>query len=1099
MKWSAGQLVDTDSSGKAKYTWTVDGEHPIEAEAITTTAEGWVLIEIDTTTATIEAGKPTAMPGGPYRGGIKGGNFSPIQFNGNHPDFVEDEDIGHIDTWEWIFGQDRDTGTIWNPTCAFAQAGQYEVSLKVRSEYGKWSYPKEAQVEVIDGKVAGYVRAADLRTPVKEVRLTLTSSHVNKDVLAQIAASDEKLNTTGDGGLWTLTDDKGYYEFAHLPLGSYRIRASKGTGDNAHEFETGIIATELTLDGPNQLAIDFVDISVYPVGGRVVYSIRKNGQDVLVEGVKIKAQPVGAPSLIEALPSTKSLSATGVNYSMPLFAGKYFFLAEKSDHDIRIKEDVPNYDPNIQLVTIEDARTDIDFIDYTTYKLTVFVEDSGKYKIAGQEVIISGDNGQAQGLSDEADGKFAVTLNPGKYTVHVQGADPEEKEVDLTGGDNSVTLTIPVKIELSISPRPKLFDVPDEFLEQFGLDPEDNPEGYMYYYPPEPRTHTYTVTATANGNPVTDFNLFVTDEVGMLTEDAPGEQELFVSGDEGEYIMTAGLPKKTTDDPPLAAPKKIKFRAEKKGYKESDPVSDTVTVLGEVAEGSAAKIVAVPIMNYLVLHDPPGDKSYSYLDDSMTIKGIITNVNIKIDGDKEIPVYPSPWIDSIKTSGGLDPNYPDLKDNGLIGYKNSDPTFGYFLAGAAIEAVSGSAMLVNGALAWAIRLAKLGVLAAKYATGGQAIPGIHFVQYEISPNRHLETPSGDALPDILGPGKGDIYYGEGWTLGLQTKHLMGIEFDTATQAWNLTTETIETYDILDRTNQYIYTIRDIENIISDLSKVVADLEENLTKEENTNGTGTAEYKKMTQEKEKLENSKTTWQKLLNENLAYIWNRDYLLQGKSFEDFKKEKGGNLDDNETLIFSAGPAFEYSRDISAIDLSKYSIDLLLNSKTYVKNETTIKTGFEMFGSGVTIKFDLGAEMSLDSSHHYGSEFESGQIAEQSAGFVLQDDDVGDNFACWVYEDPQWKTPIFFQDAGSISSDPWEPGTNKAVDFTMELLEEPTGTFDYHQGANYKVKLTYTGQRELESAGTVDFLMYDYLADEQDNPTVRFNGDPALYRVKL
>ncbi|MEK7812509.1 MAG: hypothetical protein AAB296_02025, partial [Candidatus Desantisbacteria bacterium] len=334
------------------------------------------------------------------------------------------------------------------PTHHFAGAGQYEVSLKVKSTYGKWSYPQTAQVKVIDGKIAGFVRAADLRTPVGSVTLTLSSSHVDTKVLAQIANSDQKLHTNDDGSIWTLTDEKGYYEFAHIPLGSYRIRVSKGEGDNAHEFQTNIKLSEITLDAPNQLAIDFVDISVYPVGGQIIYSIKKNGVDVLVEDVKVKAQPVGAPSLVEALPSNKSLSATSVNYSLPLFAGKYLFLAEREGHSIRIKEGTPEYDPDTQLVTVKGARTDIDFIDSATRKLTVFVQDSGGYEISSQTVTISGDNGQAEGVSDEADGKFEITLNPGKYTVKVQGADPEEKEIDITGGDEAVTMVIPSKIEL---------------------------------------------------------------------------------------------------------------------------------------------------------------------------------------------------------------------------------------------------------------------------------------------------------------------------------------------------------------------------------------------------------------------------------------------------------------------------------------------------------------------------------------------------------------------------------------------------------------------------------------------------------------------------
>jgi len=250
-------------------------------------------------------------------------------------------------------------------------------------------------------------------------------------------------------------------------------------------------------------------------------------------------------------------------------------------------------------MTIEDARTDVDFVDQTTYDLTVFVKDSGGYLIADVTVEISGDNGQAEGQTNEDEGKYVVTLNPGEYTVTVQGGMPEgeteEKaaEVDLTGGDASVTMIIPSKIELSLSPSPKLFDVSDEFLEQFGLKPEDNPEGYMYYYPPNPRTHTYTITATSNGHAVEDFTLFVTDDVSMMTEDAAVEEEVFVTGEEGEYIIVGGLPKQTDDSPPLATPKRITFRAEQDGWK----VRFTGGILSPRAKRTGARILSQTAIN----------------------------------------------------------------------------------------------------------------------------------------------------------------------------------------------------------------------------------------------------------------------------------------------------------------------------------------------------------------------------------------------------------------------------------------------------------------------------------------------------------------------
>ncbi|MDI6777475.1 MAG: LamG domain-containing protein [Syntrophales bacterium] len=105
-QWYVGTTstsVSTNSNGEAEYTWTAEGSYELKVVATVTTSEGLKLTNSKTTNATIEAGKPTAMPGGPYKGGIAGGNFSPIQFSGNPPDFKESDDVGHIKDWQWVF------------------------------------------------------------------------------------------------------------------------------------------------------------------------------------------------------------------------------------------------------------------------------------------------------------------------------------------------------------------------------------------------------------------------------------------------------------------------------------------------------------------------------------------------------------------------------------------------------------------------------------------------------------------------------------------------------------------------------------------------------------------------------------------------------------------------------------------------------------------------------------------------------------------------------------------------------------------------------------------------------------------------------------
>jgi len=1013
----------------------------------------------------------------------------------------------------------------YNPGAEFTEAGDHVVSLRVQSQYGKWSPLAGTDVTTIDGKIEGKVRAADLRTPVEDVTITLTSSHVDGTALSLVASSHENIDTVSGGGLTTTTDEEGNYSFPNLPLGSYTLIASKTeTDDTIHEFETVKQVTEITLDAPNQLAIDYTDLSVFPVGGQIYYSILKNGEKITVADVEVSAQPLGNASAIDALDSIKALDAKNQNYSMPLFAGKYLFKARLDGHEVRLVGTEPSegtaigttpsgYDSATKLVTIENARTDIDFVDYTTRLITVIVEDSGEFPIETYqdnpiEVSISGTNGQAEGtvaLNGDQQTVFTATVPPGEYTIELPNVptaivkeDSSQKvaEVDVTGGDDSVTMVVPVPIELTIGPAPTLLDVSGEFVEalqEAGIVLNDNPEGFMFFYPPEPRTHTYTVTATANGNPVSDFTLLVTDEISQITDDPPEEITLLIEGDGGGYKITAGKPKLDRSvTPPIAASKTAKFVAQKDGYLDSDMNTQSVTILGFSAVGEASQIVSVPVVNYLVLHDPPGDKSYAFFEDSMTISGVISDMTISANDGTEIPIYPAPWsversIDGVTfdaTENPSDRPFQDLGDKGLLGYKDSDDAVDGFSVAAAAEIIYGGISVGLSSTAFGIPGYILQAVEYGATAGLMGAEVLPIVQYSVRPSRLLKTPAGDKLPDLMGSGKGDIYYGEGWTLGLQLQYLLAIE--KVGEEWVPRTEERMTYDILERSNQYLYTIRDIENLIIDLGKAI----DETTDED---------------EKTKLENAKSTWEQLLTDNLAYQWQQNILLEeGQlTFEQFRDQNGLDADDSgnvETLIFSAGPSFKYSRAITQAKHVSFSTKVSAASSGFLMGFGDTFAGADIFGTGSTTHFRIGANASLSTAQSLSQGAKSGQEVKQTIGFVLQDDDIGDNIATRVYADQQWGTPLFFTDDGSVTSDPWEPGTNKAVDVTLELIDEPTsaGPFDYHDGAHYRVQCSYAGLRELDSA-SVAFSLVAPPVPNQGNVTVRFNGQSGPYTVKL
>lgn len=100
-----GKVFASGVNPRAEFSHIGEGAHRLEFAVTVTTTENLVLTGSKDAIVHLEAGVPTAFPGGPYRGGIADGNFSPIAFQGNNPGFIEAEDIGRIVAWKWSFDE----------------------------------------------------------------------------------------------------------------------------------------------------------------------------------------------------------------------------------------------------------------------------------------------------------------------------------------------------------------------------------------------------------------------------------------------------------------------------------------------------------------------------------------------------------------------------------------------------------------------------------------------------------------------------------------------------------------------------------------------------------------------------------------------------------------------------------------------------------------------------------------------------------------------------------------------------------------------------------------------------------------------------------
>ena len=259
---------------------------------------------------------------------------------------------------------------------------------------------------------------------------------------------------------------------------------------------------------------------------------------------------------------------------------------------------------------------------------------------------------------------------------------------------------------------------------------------------------------------------------------------------------------------------------------------------------------------------------------------------------------------------------------------------------------------------------------------------------------------------------------------------------------------------------------------------------------------------------------------MEKNPAYVWQRQHIEGKKLFSQetdktvYGDENSGKLSDRDALeafmtsqfekggkllVFTGGSEFEYSRTINETNVIEFSSEFSISTEARFSNDLKNSVGSVVFGTGTKLEFGTGAEAAIGTTQALTKIRESGTISEQTVGFVLGDGDVWDSFATYSYEGP-WGTPIFFTDPGSVSSWPWQAGTERGVDLQFQLLStEDNGPFDYRDGAHYQFQITSTGRGVKEGSG-LPFIFYDLPTGEyvprRFQQTLRLDHSTVLSR---
>ncbi len=314
----------------------------------------------------------------------------------------------------------------------------------------------------------------------------------------------------------------------------------------------------------------------------------------------------------------------------------------------------------------------------------------------------------------------------------------------------------------------------------------------------------------------------------------------------------------------------------------------------------------IPYMVYMVLHDPNGDGSYSYIEESKSFT---------IGSEFDLGTSESYEVEAAIDLFGLGPEY------------------------------------------------------SRQVNTSNTISGGVEINFETTDR--IETPSSEE-PGAMGPGYGDIFFGENWIICYQ--------FINRT-TW-LGNETNPHHQLIDHDKVYRYWV-----------------------------VRSSEF--------------TRTGKWINENVEEPWKSRVLALDMGFDNYIDDEEMNKTEYEsTLLFTGGPSIEHSRSTTLTNSNSFTFTM------EVDETMALNWGLQIIG----IPFE--GKVTVASSLYIGQTDYTTQEQEVESGYVLTDNDVSpvtDEINTSIYYDKVFGTYLFTTNTNdSYTSEPREPWTESHVNVT-------------------------------------------------------------------
>ncbi|PKP21226.1 MAG: hypothetical protein CVU05_07200 [Bacteroidetes bacterium HGW-Bacteroidetes-21] len=730
---------------------------------------------------------------------------------------------------------------------------------------------------------------------------------------------------------------------------------------------------DVTLTSANPALANFTDLSSFIVSGNISQGTCP------VEGVDMYLNNQSQGVLTDENGDYSLTISTGGTYSIkPIFENNLF-------------------NPDSQVVTITADMTGINFSDTTKYVLEGHVTASCETYIGVAQIrFYSNDNGTCfdQTVTTDANGYYSLVLPARRInitmtnftsvdellvnSIAVQAYFSNINEIDLTHynantfHNDSTTLNFVYRVPPTI--------------EMLGLNTYQTCAGELL---PILQQHRPVVIEFAawdsfNGSncPAGDGYILISENISSTNMDINTDTIYYTQGEAIEYSLIPGTPN-------IIAPHKKFIEAILVRDNQKDTAYADVVVVGHRPRSQTFTTVT-PQIPFHILHNPPGDGSYSYLAQNTSISNSFTTSFLQ---EGSVDTYIRAQLgQSISVEVG-------------------------FIAGVSTEV--STQLDVTGSF---------GIGACGLTEDASTVTSTANQMFQTSGNVNITG------------GDGDVYVGGALNMLYAASDVLEYNFDLC----QFETDVTLVMQPTGISTTFMYTEEHIVN------SIIPELE-NITN-----------YYLQQQEQDSasfFQDQLDMWQQIVDANHDNITAADSI--------------------DNVSFSAGVLNDYS--VETVRSNSHSFDF----NFYLDYGVAVDIGASVAGTG------LYGGVAVHGRSTWGSVVASETSTSTTVGYVLGDDDLGDNYSVNILEDNVYGVPAF-KLIGGKSSCPWEPGT-----LPREGLQLISNT--YSQSVEESQSAVFVLQLGNLSENN-ETRTYDLVFDHTSNPygaILTIGGSPVVGNV--